>query len=122
MKCLPNNPIDPTLTTLLYLALVFGVAIALGYFNHYVFCDNETNHTGASPYVLFVLFIPASFASLQMIKREGKKWFFPLALALVGILNVIIFDGFNVMKQYDSWISSGMPDRPAWSCVHRCSN
>lgn len=102
------------------LFLAFIAAFPLAVFNHYVFCDNETNHTGASPYILFMVFIPVALASLFKLKRYDKKWLIPLAFAVGGAINVIVFDTLHVMESYSSWIHSGMPDRPAWSLILGC--
>lgn len=111
---------ENTLRLARFLSLFFAVVLPLGAFNRYVFCDNETNHLGGTPYVLFLVFVPAAFVSLHMLRREGKKWLIPLVFAMAGILNVIAFDAFHVMQGYSSWIRSGMPDRPAWSRFHKC--
>jgi hypothetical protein len=102
------------------LFFAFIAAFPLAVFNHYVFCDNETNHTGDSPYILFIFFVPVALASLLKIKPYGNKWLIPLAIAMVGALNVIIFDTLHVMESYSSWIHSGMPERPAWSLILGC--
>lgn len=112
---------ENTLKLARYLSLVVLVALSIGAFDHGVFCDNETNHTGGSPYVLFLLFAPVALVSVRMIKSEGRKWGIPLALALAGALNVVAFDALDVMKGYSAWIRAGMPERPAWSEFHRCS-
>lgn len=100
------------------LTLTFVAALPLALFNYYVFCDNDTNHTGGSPYILFIVFVPAAFASLLMLKRHGKKWLMPLVLAMSGLLNVTVLDTLHIMESYSSWIHAGMPERPAWSLFH----
>jgi hypothetical protein len=102
------------------LFLTFIAASPLAVFDHYVFCDNETNHTGGSPYILFVVFVPVALASLLKIKPYGKKWLIPLTITMLGTLNVIIFDTLHVMESYSSWLRSGMPERPAWSLILGC--
>lgn len=99
--------------------LSFIAAFPLALFNHYVFCQNETNHTGVSAYILFTIFVPVALASFRKLKL-GKKWLIPLAIATGGALNVAAFDSLHVMESYDSWTQSGMPDRPAWSFIHEC--
>ena len=102
------------------LFLTFVAAFPLAEFNHYVFCDNKTNHTGSSPYILFIVIVPVALTSLHMLKRRGNKWLIPLALALSGVLNVIVLDTLHIMESYSSWIRSGMPERPVWSLLHGC--
>ncbi len=103
-----------------YISVIVAVAFPLGIFNHYVFCENETNHTGESPYILFTLFIPVALISLKMLRAEGKKWILPLVLVALGSLNIIVIDTLHVMEGYSSWIRYGMPERPAWSLFQTC--
>src|SRR5574340_121773 len=95
---------DPGLKLAVYLLAIVAVTLPLCLYNHYVFCDNETNHTGGTPYELFIVFIPVTFASLWMLRADGKKWILPLVLAAGGSLNVIVFDAFHIMEGYSSWI------------------
>jgi hypothetical protein len=104
----------------LYLFVVSATILTLWAFNRYVFCENETNHLGGSPYVLFVFFVPVVLVSFRMIGRQRARWLLPFVLGMAGILNVVGLDVFDVMKGYSSWIHAGMPERPAWSLFHRC--
>jgi hypothetical protein len=96
------------------------VAFPLAVFNQYVFFQNETNHMGGSAYILFLALVPVAFASFRKLK-DGKKWLIPFSIATGGTLNVAAFDALHVMESYDSWIQSGMPERPAWSLIHGCA-
>lgn len=111
---------EATLKLARYFSVILTVALPLGILNHYVFCENETNHIGGSPYVLFVVFVPVALISLRMLRVEGKRWILPLVLAAGGSLNVIVFDTFHIMEGYSAWIHSGMPARPAWSLFQAC--
>lgn len=111
---------DPGLKLAFYLLAIVVVTLPLWMFNHYVFCDNETNHTGGTPYILFVIFIPVVFFSLWMLRIDGKKWILPLLLATGGSLNVIVLDALHIMESYSSWIHSGMPERANWSLFETC--
>jgi hypothetical protein len=103
-----------------WLLLTLVAAFPLAFFNQYVFCQNETNHMGGSPYILFIAFIPVGLVSIRKLKR-GKKWLIPFAIATGGALNVGAFDALHVMQSYESWIRSGMAERPGWSLSHGCA-
>lgn len=108
-----------------YVLATLAVALPLGAFNHYVLCENATNHTGASPYALFVVFVPAAVISIRMLQPNDRKWILPLVLAAAGSVNVLAFDAFHVMQEYGSWIQSGMPERPTWTlqaCGGKCAS
>jgi len=105
----------------IFALLVFSATLALALFNFYVFIDNSTNHAAFNPYFLFLLIVPMVVISLLMI-RSSKIWLLPLILSLGLSVNVVAFDTLNIMKEYESWVHSGMPDRPTWSCFHECSN
>lgn len=111
---------DPGLKVAVFVLAILAVILPSWMFNHYVFCDNETNHTGGSPYILFNFFVPVVLVSVWMLREDGKKWLLPLLLAAVGSINVIVIDSFHIMESYSSWIHSGMPERPSWSLFHTC--
>jgi len=43
-----------------YILAILAVALPLAAFNHYVLCENHSNHTGTSPYTLLIVFIPVA--------------------------------------------------------------
>lgn len=103
-----------------YTKITLSSAIPLLAYYYYVFCDNRTNHSAASPYFLLLYFIPIAYLSIIKIRDNNKEWIIPLLIAVVGVINITVFDQMNVMKQYDSWAHSGMPKRPSWSQFKLC--
>jgi len=105
-----------------YIFIISLVLLALSFYDYDVFCSNDTNHMGGSPYVVLWIFVPVGYYSLMKARTDGKKWIIPVLLALFGTLNVASFDALDVMKSKDSWFGAGMPERPAWSQLDICRN
>lgn len=103
-----------------YIKITLSSVIPLLAYHYYVFCYNKTNHSAVSPYLLMMYFIPVAYLSIIKIKRGRQEWVIPLVFSITGVVNIVAFDQMNVMRQYDAWVYSGMPERPGWSRTKAC--
>ena len=88
-------------------------------FDSYIFLISNSNHTGFDTYILIYFNIIILLIDLLLLiffqKKMDKPGIF-IAICIIiisfsSILNVIIFDKYNVMVQYDRWAKRGMPLR-----------
>lgn len=100
-------------------AIVLSATIVA--FNVYSLLINESNHTGFNTSLLIVFFLLAFFinlADLAAMKKmpvpgiNKRLMIVVVALAIIGTLNISLFDHYHIMMQYDRWIASGMPPKP----------
>ena len=98
-----------------YCAGVVALLVAL---DHYAFEVNETNHTGAPISWLLGLCVVGFVAGVALVKWrpanaiDVRVVWCVIVVSAIGIANIAIFDGLDIMMEYDRWIGKGMPDRP----------
>ena len=95
-----------------------AVCLALGGLDYYTFAISDTNHTGLPMSWLLaacvVSFIAAGVALAKRLKRIVDSWvaWCVLVASACGIANIVIFDMFNIMMEYERWAAKGLPRRP----------
>jgi hypothetical protein len=101
-------------------ALVYcaAVCVALAGLDYYTFAISDTNHTGLPMSWLLaacvVSFFAAGVALARRLKRIVDSWvaWCVLVVSACAIANVVIFDVFNFMMEYERWAAKGLPRRP----------
>jgi hypothetical protein len=97
------------------LILIIVVA-CLVLFNIFCLILSNSNHTGFDTYYLVYFFILLGIVSIIsfVFSRKKDKVFIIISVILfsligIGIINVVLFEKFNIMLQYELWIQKGMP-------------
>ena len=104
--------------TILSIITLITILLLVVAFNLYSLAFNKTNHTGFDTHILIKAFSALFISWLGALiyfkykKRDYNYIFFFLILlfGLIGIINVVLFEKFNVMMKYELWIDKGMPD------------
>lgn len=76
--------------------------------------SNSTNHTGFEPYYLVVPFIISALLLLILsifCKTKNKITLLGLVVSLLGTLLLFSYKQYNIMLNYDEWLTRGMPGR-----------
>jgi hypothetical protein len=100
-------------------ALCGVMSAALVLLDLYSVVLNATNHTGL-PVTWIGAAYAATFAGALALLNLGEArsgvdrrlaWSL-LAVSVVGLANILLLDGLNVMMGYERWLSKGMPSKP----------
>jgi hypothetical protein len=93
--------------------------IAIALYNYYSIFLNETNHTSftvleiCSPFV-FGIVIAIILIGLRYFKKIRHSIVLEsilIAVCLIGIVNVAVYEKLNIMMNYDTWAKKGMPEK-----------
>ncbi len=71
--------------------------------------QNKSHHTGAEPYLSFILFVPLAITGAVSLRRSGSTGTLALTVGILGIGLVIWLDQTNLLVEYQRWIDRGMP-------------
>ncbi len=101
---------------ILTLLLIFSI---ICYFNIYSFILNKTHHTGFDTYLLaevfgaFFLCWAGALGYFKYLKKytfyNYRIFFLILIFSFLGIVNIVLFEKFNIMMYYELWVDKGMP-------------
>lgn len=74
---------------------------------------NSTNHTGYEPYYFIIPFtILAVISFVMLIFTEAKNInAITILLGFIAVLLLFTYKQFNIMLNYDEWLTRGMPNR-----------
>ena len=90
---------------------LIGLSMGIGY------ClKNCSGHSGMSPFEGSVLFVPIAVAALfVMLHRRGNYFIklggMGLVVGVMGALFGGFIHAFQIMREYNFWVQSGMPDQ-----------
>lgn len=95
------------------------VLILITGFNLYAFALNETNHTGFDTYILIKIYIVIFLLWLFLFiyfKRKGLEYnrvilILIFLIFMAAVLTVVIYEKFNILMYYETWIEKGMPEK-----------
>lgn len=93
---------------------LFFIVSFLASFNYYVFFINGSGHSGLSPYYLFFTFLGISLFGgiLLYIDTQNRLnktiSILIITFCVIGMLNVYLFDVFNIFLGYEEWIKRGL--------------
>jgi hypothetical protein len=106
-----------------------AVVLMIAAYNGYCWFFNTSNHVGFFFFKLlgqyYLLFFVLS--SLELVLAVKYKTLYIkknvlmliMAFAVLGVLNIIVYDKLNIMMYYDDWIRRGMPDKPLSDALRR---
>ena len=100
------------MATILLVPLLILQLAALAAFNIYSLALNTTNHTGFPLHCLalsFALTMLPAVAAMLWKRRVRPLPLLILAVGLLGMANIVLFQWFNIMLPYGEWLRRGMP-------------
>jgi len=100
-------------------AAITIVVILIILFNVYSLFISRTNHTGLDFYdvvgfLIILLTIAIIFLFLTIVFRSSYSKRYLMLLIIfcsIGILNIVLFEKFNVMMEKSLWGRKGMPNK-----------
>lgn len=98
-------------------SLITMVSLSIILFNVYSMSMNNTCHTGFNTsnmlYVYALLSVFSIIMTLWCIYKKGNYKFFLILffICITGMINIKVFEKYNVMMQYEDWIEKGMPEK-----------
>ncbi len=99
--------------SILMAAAILGLAAITGIVAYTV--QNDSGHTGFSPYLGLAVFVPVALAGLFQIfflrtPRAARRWgVIALLAGVIGIALLVYLDKSNTLLEYGDWCSRGMP-------------
>jgi hypothetical protein len=106
-----------TSNLLLKIIIYFELLIILG-FNFYSLVLNNTNHCGFDTFILVPILILITIVAIRIYliskdkrKENQRKIIFLVAFCIFVILNIILYEKFNIMMKYELWLDKGMPNK-----------
>jgi hypothetical protein len=98
---------------------VIMVLLMIIMFNLYSLSINKTNHAGfdisrffTTYFLMFALsIIIPLYHKYKKYECNYKAFILLFIICIIGMINIIIFEKFNIMMPYEVWIKKGMPEK-----------
>jgi hypothetical protein len=100
-------------------AAIIIVSVSIMFFNFYSLNLNNTNHTGFDTSKIFYIYLVMAFLTVILtIWCKYKKYtcnykifLILLLICITGMLNIKVFEKYNIMMPYEVWIKKAMPGK-----------